>query len=66
MGEVNVGSFLIMYGVAILLASKKFRPEQVDLKSKTWLLCSFIAVEALCAALILYVIIEFSSIIDDE
>ena len=53
-----------MYGIAILLASKKFRPEQVDLESRTWLLCSFIAVEALCAAFILYVITEFSSHLD--
>ena len=31
MGHVNVGSFLIIYAIAILLASKRLRPEQVDL-----------------------------------
>ena len=66
MGQVNVGSFLISYGLAILLVSKKCRPDQVDWKSKTWLLCSFIAVEAIAAIYILSVTIVRSKKDADE
>ena len=58
MGQVNVGSFLITYSAAIFLTSKKFRPDQVDWKSKTWLLCLFIVVEAACALYILILVIS--------
>ena len=57
MGEVNVGSFLISYGIAILLTSKKFRPDQVEWKKNTWLLISFIVIELVCAIYIQFIVI---------
>ena len=57
MGEVNVGSFLIAYGVGIILTIKKFQPDKVDWKSRPGLLLCMIVAEATCAICILYVTI---------